>query len=382
MSVRPIREEFRCGERGKLSRGMGSIFFGRVAAYMAPSSNRRQDWTCRCVPNAFDRWGENNNQLELSIYWLTSTVSSRQTRSSVKEIVTRYRDHVTAKEGEAVFFVFAVRASRRNTLVAPSSRPSVAGQFGAHVIWSDVNPVFPRRKYILWAKTDSASTVTLLNQQVNVYTSVHEAAISLSEVGVCNFSTHGPIAFDSYKDNKLATGDLIFVDGVTNATVAAPLIDFPLRRPRHQPLAGHGREQRRACSDAEAPCCPVIHQTFRRQHVDRKCTRQAPARRRQSHVSVRRRPLGPRGVAFTDADRVEDIGRVAERSSWWAFGADIAVPRQKAHGKRVAGEASSSEVLEDTPLEECARHGPKGLNERRLPADPECGRCLVLRSAR
>lgn len=88
------------------------------------------------------------------------------------------------------------------------------------------------------------------------------------------------------------------------------------------------------------------------------------------------------GVAFTDADRVEDIGRVAERSSWWAFGADIAVPRQKAHGKRVAGEASSSEVLEDTPLEECARHGPKGLNERRLPADPECGRCLVLRSAR
>ncbi|MQX45346.1 GTPase - sulfate adenylate transferase subunit 1-like protein [Sinorhizobium medicae] len=300
MSVRPIREEFRCGERGKLSRGMGSIFFGRVAAYMAPSSNRRQDWTCRCVPNAFDRWGENNNQLELSIYWLTSTVSSRQTRSSVKEIVTRYRDHVTAKEGEAVFFVFAVRASRRNTLV----------------------------------------------------------------------------------DNKLATGDLIFVDGVTNATVEAPLIDFPLRRPRHQPLAGHGREQRRACSDAEAPCCPVIHQTFRRQHGDRKCTRQAPARRRQSHVSVRRRPLGPRGVAFTDADRVEDIGRVAERSSWWAFGADIAVPRQKAHGKRVAGEASSSEVLEDTPLEECARHGPKGLNERRLPADPECGRCLVLRSAR
>lgn len=144
MSVRPIREEFRCGERGKLSRGMGSIFFGRVAAYMAPSSNRRQDWTCRCVPNAFDRWGENNNQLELSIYWLTSTVSSRQTRSSVKEIVTRYRDHVTAKEGEAVFFVFAVRASRRNTLVAPSSRPLVAGQFGAHVIWSDVNPVFPR----------------------------------------------------------------------------------------------------------------------------------------------------------------------------------------------------------------------------------------------
>lgn len=101
MSVRPIREESRCGERGKLSRGMGSIFFGRVAAYMAPSSNRRQDWTCRCVPNAFDHWGENNNQLELSIYWLTSTVSSRSTRSSVKEIVTRYRDHVTAKEGEA-----------------------------------------------------------------------------------------------------------------------------------------------------------------------------------------------------------------------------------------------------------------------------------------
>lgn len=121
MSVRPIREESRCGERGKFSRGMGSIFFGRVAAYMAPSSNRRQDWTCRCVPNAFDHWGENNNQLELSIYWLTSTVSSRSTRSSVKEIVTRYRDHVTAKEGEAI----AGRSGMR-----PVSRPTKC-PFGA-----------------------------------------------------------------------------------------------------------------------------------------------------------------------------------------------------------------------------------------------------------
>ncbi|WP_323131443.1 hypothetical protein [Sinorhizobium medicae] len=93
------------------------------------------------MPNAFDRWGENNNQLELSIYWLTSTVSSRQTRSSVKEIVTRYRDHVTAKEGEAVFFVFAVRASRRNTLVAPSSRPSVACMDGLRVARGSL--VFP-----------------------------------------------------------------------------------------------------------------------------------------------------------------------------------------------------------------------------------------------
>lgn len=332
MSVRAIREESRCGERGKLFRRDVLDFYGRVAAYRARSSNRCQDWTSPRVPNAFDGDWVKTTISWSSIYCLTSTVSSRSTWSSVKEIVTRYRNHVTAREGEALFFVFAdeVRASRSNMLVAPSSTPLAAGQFGAHVIWSDVNPVFPRRKYILSADSASA-TVTLLKQQVNVYTFVHEAAISLqlSEVGVCNFSTHGLIA----------TGNLTFVDGVTNATVAAPLFSFPLRRPRHQ-LAGHGREQRCACGDAEAPCCPVVHRTFRRQHGDRKCTRQAPAPRRQSHFSVRRRQLRPRirsGVAFTDPDRVEEWDASRMRPSWWGVRCRHSRSATKAHGARVAG---------------------------------------------
>lgn len=125
-----------------------------------------------------------------------------------------------------------VDASRGNMLVAPGARPFVADQFQAHVIWFDANPMMPGRSYILRTETDSVSaTVTTLKHQVNINSFIREAAKSLqmNEVGVCNISTQAPIAFDAYNDNR-ATGNFIIVDRVTNATVGAGLIDFPLRR--------------------------------------------------------------------------------------------------------------------------------------------------------
>ncbi len=80
-----------------------------------------------------------------------------------------------------------------------------------------------------------------------------------------------------------------------------------------------------------------------------------------------------RDLGFTDADRVENIRRVAEVAQ--ADGrcrADraglvhLAVPRRAAHGARTAAAGEFIEVFVDTPLERCIARDPKGLYKSAL----------------
>src|SRR5690606_10208291 len=54
-------------------------------------------------------------------------------------------------------------------------------------------------------------------------------SLDLNEIGSCNLSTQQPIAFDYYGDDR-STGSFILIDRMTNRTVAAGMIQHPLRR--------------------------------------------------------------------------------------------------------------------------------------------------------
>ena len=51
----------------------------------------------------------------------------------------------------------------------------------------------------------------------------------MNEIGFCNLATRTPVAIDPYDANR-TTGAFIPIDRFSNATVAAGLIAFPLRR--------------------------------------------------------------------------------------------------------------------------------------------------------
>jgi bifunctional enzyme CysN/CysC len=66
---------------------------------------------------------------------------------------------------------------------------------------------------------------------INVNTLEHLAArtLHLNEIGVCNLNLDRPVPFDPYADNR-DMGGFILIDRFTNATVAAGLLHFALRR--------------------------------------------------------------------------------------------------------------------------------------------------------
>ena len=154
--------------------------------------------------------------------------------STISRIVTMDGDLTEAEAGQAVTLVLEdeIEVSRGNVLVAPEDRPSVADQFQAKVIWCSSDALLPGRSYILRTEADSTPvTVTALKYQIDVNAFAHEAAKTLymNEIGVCNLSTQSPIVFDSYRDNRV-TGNFVIIDRLSNATVGAGMIDFPLRR--------------------------------------------------------------------------------------------------------------------------------------------------------
>ncbi|MBB4276588.1 sulfate adenylyltransferase subunit CysN [Rhizobium mongolense] len=307
-------------------------------------------------------------------------VASSGQRSSVKAIVTFDGSLPAAAEGEAVTLVLSdeVDASRGNMLVAPSSRPFVADQFQAHVIWFGANPMLPGRSYILRTETDSVSaTVTALKHQVNINSFAREAAKSLqmNEVGVCNISTQAPIAFDAYKDNR-STGNFIFVDRATNATVGAGMIDFPLRRADNVHWqATDVNKGARAATKSQRP--GVLWFTglsgSGKSTIANALDRLLHARGKHTYMldgDNVRHGLN-RDLGFTEADRVENIRRVAEVAKLMADAGLIVLVSlispfrdERRMARELMEEDEFIEIFVDTPLDECARRDPKGLYEK------------------
>ncbi|CAM8672676.1 sulfate adenylyltransferase subunit CysN [Sphingobium sp.] len=154
--------------------------------------------------------------------------------STITRIVTLNGDLEEAVAGQSVTLCFAdeVDCSRGDVIAASDSPPQVADQFEATIVWMADEEMLPGRSY--WLKI-GAQTVTATVQQpkyqVNVNTMEQLAAktLELNAIGVANLSTDRQVVFEPYADNR-TLGGFILIDKITNATVAAGMLHFSLRR--------------------------------------------------------------------------------------------------------------------------------------------------------
>ncbi|MCC2635369.1 MAG: cysC cysN, partial [Ramlibacter sp.] len=300
--------------------------------------------------------------------------------STVTRIVTFDGDLRQAVAGQAVTLTLAdeIDISRGNVISTALAPAEVADQFEATLIWMHDEPLLPGRPYLVKIGTQTVTaSITDIKYQVNVNTLEHVAAktLELNAIGICNLSMDRPVAFDAYAENR-ETGGFIIVDRLTNNTVGAGLLHFALRRSHniHMQHVDVDKEAR-ARLMGQKPC--VLWFTgfsgSGKSTIANMVEKQLHAMGRHTYLldgDNVRHGLN-KDLGFTDADRVENIRRVAEVSRLMvdaglivltAFISPFEAEREMARG--LVGEGEFIEIFVDTPLHVAEQRDVKGLYQK------------------
>jgi bifunctional enzyme CysN/CysC len=300
--------------------------------------------------------------------------------SKLTRIVTYGGDLESASVGQAVTLTLAdeIDISRGDLLVTAANPAEVANQFEATVVWMSEAPLLRGRAYLLKIgnKTVTA-TISPIKHRINVNTLEHVAApkLELNEIGVVNLELDRPIAFDAYTKNR-DTGAFILIDRLTNDTVGAGMLHFALRRAQnvHWQAIDVNKSSRSALKGQKA--CVLWYtglsgagKSTIANLVDKKLYGEGRHGYLLDGDNVRHglnKDLG-----FTDADRVENIRRIAEVARLMvdaglivstAFISPFRAERMMA--RALFGEGEFFEIYVDTPLSVAEERDPKGLYKK------------------
>jgi bifunctional enzyme CysN/CysC len=300
--------------------------------------------------------------------------------SRISRIVTLDGDLQQAVAGQSITMTLTdeVDCSRGDVLSTAEDPASVADQFQVSLIWMHEQAMLAGRPYLMkiGGKTLPV-TLAVPKYKINVNTMEHLAAkeLALNEIGVCNLFTSQPIAFDPYKDNR-ETGSFILIDRLSNATVGAGLIEFSLRRSQNIHMQ-HVDVNKKARAEQMGQQPVLLWFTglsgAGKSAIANLLETRLYARGRHTYLldgDNVRHGLN-RDLGFTDADRVENIRRVAEVSKLFvdagmivltAFISPFRSEREMARGLLQEGEFI--EIFVDTPLAVAEERDPKGLYKK------------------
>jgi bifunctional enzyme CysN/CysC len=304
--------------------------------------------------------------------------AGRETR--VARIIGPSGDLPEAIAGTSVTITLAdeVDVSRGDMLVGADRPADVADQLEATLIWMDEAPLYPGRPYWLKLGTRTVgATVTAIKHRIDMATLEPQPAkaLNLNDIAVVTLSLDRAIAFDPYALSR-HTGGFILIDRLTNATAGAGTVRFPLTRAstiRWQAL--DVSKATRAALNGQRPMLlwftglSGAGKSTIANLVEKKL--HAMGRRTYLLDGDNVRHGLNRDLGFTDADRVENIRRVAEVGKLMvdaglivltAFISPFRAERQLA--RDLMGPQEFVEIFIDTPLEDAEKRDVKGLYAR------------------
>ena len=303
-------------------------------------------------------------------------------KTHIKAVLYGFEEVAVAQVGDAITVTLAdeVDASRGDVLVAAEAPPQVADQFEAKLLWMSEHALAPGRQYLMkQACKEVTATITDIKYRVDVNSGAQLAAksLGLNEIAAVTLSTSAPLVFEPYAVNQ-TLGGFILIDKLSFETVGAGMIDFALRRASNiHWQALELNKATRAAQKYQTPRCiwftglsgsgksTIANMLEKRLHADGRHTYLLDGDNVRHGLN--------RNLGFTEADRVENIRRVAEVARLMvdaglivlvSFISPFAAERTMARSLFAPGEFV--EVFVDAPFDECARRDVKGLYAKAL----------------
>ena len=300
--------------------------------------------------------------------------------SKVARIVTMGGDLAVAVAGQSITLTLEdeIDISRGDVLSMAGTPAEVADQFEASLVWMTDEPMLPGRPYLMKIGTQTVTaSITEPKYKINVNTMEHLAAkqLGVNEIGVVNIALDRQIAFDAYKANR-DTGGFILINRMTNNTVGAGMLNFALRR-SHNLRMQHVDVDKALRSELKRQRPAVLWFTglsgAGKSTIANLVEKKLAAMGRHTYLldgDNVRHGLN-KDLGFTEADRVENIRRVAEVARLMvdaglivmtAFISPFRSERAMARGQMADGEFI--EIHVNTPLAVAEERDVKGLYKK------------------
>lgn len=269
-----------------------------------------------------------------------------------------------------------IDVSRGCVLIRDTSL-NVNFMFAATLLWMDDVKLLPGRNFLLKLGTQSVpATIMKIRYKIDVNTGeeVYADAIYKNEIALCEISTASKLVFDEFEKNN-ALGSLILIDRVSHMTSACGIVEHTLNRENQ--LTWHNMDITRSFREEQ------LGQTaktiwFTGLSGSGKSTLANELEKRLAAMGKHTMLLDGdnvrmglnRNLGFREADRIENIRRIAEVSKLMndaglivltSFISPFAQDRQNA--REIIGDAFM-EVYVSTPMEECERRDVKGLYKK------------------
>jgi bifunctional enzyme CysN/CysC len=266
-------------------------------------------------------------------------------------------------------------ASRGDVIASARQPPGTGEQFEATIVWMSEQPLLRGCSYLMRLGTAAAvATASPLKFKLNMDSLEHLAAeqLGLNEIGVCELELDRRIAFDPYSANR-DMGGFVLVDRISNATAGAGMIHFELRRSQNvhwQTIEvdkqAHARlKHQRPCvlwltGLSGAGKSTIANVLERKLHLLGHHTYLLDGDNIRHGLN--------KDLGFTDADRVENIRRIAEVAKLMVDAGLIVIAAlispfrsERRMARDLLAEGEFIEIFVDTPLEVAERRDPKRL---------------------
>jgi bifunctional enzyme CysN/CysC len=297
--------------------------------------------------------------------------------STVERVVTQDGDLERGVAGQSVTLTLEdeIDISRGEVIASAHEPPGVADQFEATIVWMAGDPMLRGRNYLMRVGTSLVgATIAPLKYKLDVGSLKHIAAekLDLNEIGVCELELDRPIPYDPYRENR-DMGGFVLIDRITSHTVGAGMLNFELRRSdnvqwqaldidkaAHVRLKGHRPCVLWMTGLSGAGKSTIANLLERKLHLLGCHTYLLDGDNVRHGLN--------KDLGFTDADRVENIRRVAEVAKLMVDAGLIVITsfispfrseRRMARGLLEEGEFI--EVFVDAPLRVAEARDPKHL---------------------
>ena len=298
------------------------------------------------------------------------------THSRVSSILVAGAEAGEARAGQAVTLCLEDELDiSRGCVLERESGAQASSLLAATLLWMDDVELVEGKSYLFRIGTaEVPGTVYEISHKIDVGSGAHLTAqrVVKNEICTCKISLGNKVPFQEFSSNR-ALGSMVLIDRLTNATAAAGIVEHKLSRSDN--LTYHQMD--------------ITRQLREQQLGQRACTlwftglsgsgKSTLANAVEKHLHALGRHtmlldgdnvrLGlNRNLGFTEADRIENIRRIAEVAKLMNDAGLIVLTSfisPFAHDRRNAAEIIGQdcfiEVYVSTPLEECERRDIKGL---------------------